>query len=66
MTQLSSALLYLQPSSEFAKAYAGGIHKSKYWEPTYEDAMNLIAKIPRIAAIIYRNTYFNGDIIEAN
>jgi len=28
--------------------------------------MNLIAKIPRIAAIIYRNTYFDGDVIEAN
>jgi len=28
--------------------------------------MNLIAKIPRIAAIIYRNTYFNGDVIQAD
>jgi len=28
--------------------------------------MNLIAKIPRIAAIIYRHKYHNGNIIEAD
>lgn len=66
MTQLSTAVLYLQPQSNFAKCYAQGIPKSKYWEPTFEDAMNLIAKIPKLAAIIYRNTYFEGKLIESN
>ena len=28
--------------------------------------MNLIAKIPRLAAIIYRNTYFKGNVIAAD
>lgn len=28
--------------------------------------MNLIAKIPKLAAVIYRNTYFNGDLIASN
>jgi citrate synthase len=28
--------------------------------------MNLIAKIPKLAAIIYRNNYFNGKIIESD
>jgi hypothetical protein len=26
----------------------------RYWEPTYEDAMNLIARLPEVAAFIYR------------
>jgi len=63
MTQLSSAILHLQPDSQFAKAYATGVNKSKYWETTYEDAMNLIAKIPRLAALIYRNVYKEGKLI---
>jgi citrate synthase len=39
------------------------MHKSEYWDATYEDTMNLIAKLPRIAAYIYRRSYFNGDHI---
>lgn len=54
MTQLSTAVLALQNESQFAKAYESGVHRSKYWDATYEDAMNLIAKLPEIAAIIYR------------
>jgi hypothetical protein len=26
----------------------------RYWEPTYEDSLNLIARLPGIAAYIYR------------
>lgn len=40
--------------------YIQGVHKSKYWETTYEDSMDLIAKLPVIAATIYRNTYKDG------
>lgn len=36
------------------------MHKAKYWESTYEDSMDLIAKLPVIAATIYRNTYKDG------
>ena len=57
MTQLSAAVMALQPGSVFAKAYQDGIHKSKYWEPYYEDTMDLVAKLPQIAAMIYRRTY---------
>lgn len=32
MSQLSAALTVLNTESKFAKAYASGIHKSKYWE----------------------------------
>ena len=57
MTQLSTSILRLQTTSKFQKAYSQGLHKSKYWIPVYEDAISLIAKIPRLAALIYRNTY---------
>ena len=32
MTQFSAAITAMQMESKFAKAYAEGIHKSKYWE----------------------------------
>ena len=53
----------LQPDSHFARAYEKGISKKEYWDPVYEDSMNLIAKLPGIAALIYRNTYFGGNTI---
>lgn len=61
MTQLSAAVTALNTESIFAKKYAEGIHKSSYWQYTYEDSMNLIARLPEVAALIYRNTYFNED-----
>jgi len=58
MVLLSQAVLALQGSSEFAKKYASGMKKDAYWEPTLEDALNLTAKLPVIAAYIYRLKYF--------
>lgn len=57
MTQLSMGVLACQPQSKFAKAYHDGIHKSKYWDPTFEDALDVCAKVSRIAAIIFHNCY---------
>ncbi|GAB4823211.1 hypothetical protein N2152v2_010257 [Parachlorella kessleri] len=66
MTQLAQAVLALQVESKFQKAYTSGVHKSKYWESIYEDSMDLIAKLPAIAALIYRNTYKGGKLIDAD
>ena len=60
MTQFSMGVLACQPSSKFAKAYREGIHKSKYFEPIFEDALDVCAKVSRIAAIVYHNCY--GDV----
>jgi citrate synthase len=57
MTMLSMTLLYLQPNSKFFKAYQSGVHKSKYWEYYYEDAIDLLARLPHICATIYRHKY---------
>ncbi|KAL0277176.1 UNVERIFIED_CONTAM: hypothetical protein PYX00_004542 [Menopon gallinae] len=65
MSQLSCAVVALNSESKFAKAYAGGVHKSKYWEYVYEDSMDLIAKLPVVAAAIYRNTYRDGKGVGA-
>ncbi|XP_025406642.1 probable citrate synthase 2, mitochondrial [Sipha flava] len=61
MTQLASAVALLNSESQFVQAYSKGVHKSQYWEYTYEDSMNLIAKLPVIAATIYRNIYHGGN-----
>jgi citrate synthase len=62
MTQLTAGIMALQTESEFAKAYETGLHKTKYWEPTYEDAMNLISHLPKVAAYIYRRIYKGGEL----
>ncbi len=66
MMQFSMAIVSLQSESVFAKRYSEGISKYDYWDPTYEDAMNLIARLPKVAAYIYRRTFHGGDHIAAN
>ena len=66
MTQFSIGILSLQPTSEFQRRYNEGMPKADYWNPTYEDVMNLLAKLPAIAAYIYRRTYKDGKRIPAN
>ena len=62
MAQFSLAITALEHGSAFAKAYAKGMPKSQYWEHTFEDSMDLIAKLPTIAARIYRNVYKDGKV----
>lgn len=64
MTQFTAAVLALQTESKFAKAYGEGISKKEYWGYVYEDTMTLIARLPRIAAYIYRRKYKGGDHIQ--
>jgi citrate synthase len=64
MTMLSMAILHLQNHSKFFQAYQRGISKSKHWEYYFEDAMDLIAKLPHICDLIYRQNYKKSQIIE--
>lgn len=64
MTQFSMAILALRTESVFADSYAKGLSKKDYWDPFYEDTMNLIARLPRVAAYIYRRSYKGGKHIE--
>jgi len=65
MTQFNIAINALQTESLFAKAYQSGVSKAKYWDTTYEDSINLIAKLPQIASTIYRHSYKEGKLIDA-
>ena len=62
MSQLSMAVTALQHDSAFAKAYQMGVHKNQYWEYTFEDSMDLIAKLPTVASRIYRNVFKDGKV----
>ncbi len=64
MTQFTAAILALGTESKFAKAYNEGISKKVHWDYIYEDTMTLIARLPRIAAYIYRRKYKNGEHIQ--
>jgi citrate synthase len=54
MTQLSIAVAALNTESKFAQAYEKGLNKAEYWEPTFDDCISLLAKIPRVAALVFR------------
>ncbi|MEY4553075.1 MAG: hypothetical protein RL099_1403 [Bacteroidota bacterium] len=66
MTMFVTGVMALQTESNFAKAYATGINKKDYWSPVFEDTMDLIARLPRIAAYIYRRKYKNNEHIQPN
>merc|ERR1719275_323492 len=57
MTQFTIGLNAAQTGSKFAKAYSNGVHKSEYYKYALEDILYVIAIIPKIAAVIYRNLY---------
>jgi citrate synthase len=57
MTMFSSAILAMQKESTFVKRYNEGMKRDEYWDPMYEDCTNLLAKLPSIAAYIYRMKY---------
>jgi len=57
MTQLIVGISSLQPSSRFAAAYQAGLHKSRLWEPAFEDSMDLLAKLPGLASLIYARSF---------
>jgi citrate synthase len=66
MTMFVVGIMALQNGSHFAKAYAEGMNRKDYWDASFDDSLDLIARLPRIAAYIYRRKYKNGQHIEPN
>jgi len=66
MTQFVVGIMALQTESRFQKKYGAGMNKKEYWEATFEDSMDLLARLPRIAAYIYRRKYKDGEHIQPN
>lgn len=65
MTQMACAVSALNHESKFAKMYEKGMNKADYWEPTFDDSITLIAKLPTIAAKVYQNSYRGGGALPA-
>ncbi len=64
MTMFVVGVMALQNESHFAKGYAQGtLSKKDYWEATFEDTLDLIARIPHIAAYVYRRKYKRGKAL---
>lgn len=61
MTQLGIGVAALNHDSSFQAAYERGIKKSEYWTHTLDDCIDLIARLPALAARIYRNVYRPGS-----
>ncbi|HEU4385875.1 MAG TPA: citrate (Si)-synthase [Anaeromyxobacteraceae bacterium] len=67
MTMFAAGILAMQRESVFAKRYGeGNLKKAEMWDPMYEDAMNLMAKLPAVAAYIYRIKYKGDTLIPAD
>jgi len=66
MTVFSAAIVAMHRESFFAKKYNVGISKKDYWDPMYEDSLNLLAKLPEIASYIYAKLYRGGNRIQSN
>ncbi|MFT3901629.1 MAG: citrate (Si)-synthase, eukaryotic [Niabella sp.] len=65
MTMFVVGIMALQNESHFAKGYAEGqLSKKDYWQATFEDTLDLIARIPRVAAYVYRRKYKHGKDLQ--
>jgi citrate synthase len=63
MCMLDTAILVMERESIFRQWYDRGMTKDEYWIPMLEDALQILAKMPVIAAGIYRLRYEKGGII---
>ena len=66
MCMLDTAILVMEKESVFKKQYDKGVKKEDYWIYTLEDALNLVARLPIIAAGIYRMKYNKGPRIPSD
>ncbi len=66
MAIFSTAILTMHRESFFSKKYHAGLNKMDFWDPTYEDALNLLAKLPEIGAYIYAKLYREGNRIQSH
>jgi citrate synthase len=63
MDMLVTAIAILEDQSVFRRRYDEGMTRDEYWEAALEDSMNLLAKLPGLAAGVYRIRYDKGDLI---
>ncbi len=63
MCMLATGILVMERESVFRKWYDRGMKREEYWQPMLCDSLNILAKLPVIAAGIYRIRYNHGSVI---
>jgi citrate synthase len=63
MAMFDTAILVMEKESKFRLNYDLGMKKSDYWVWTLEDALDIVAKLPEIAAGVYRMRFGKGPRI---
>lgn len=63
MCMFDTGILVMEKESVFRQRYDQGMTKMEYWEPTLEDSLNLLAKLPALAAGVYRMRFEKGKRI---
>ena len=66
MVMLDTAILVLEKESVFRKGYDEGMKREQYWEAALEDSLQLLAKLPAVAAGLYRIKFDKGDLIDSD
>jgi citrate synthase len=64
MDMLITAIQVLEDTSIFRRRYDEGMTRDEYWEAALEDSLQLLAKLPALAAAVYRIRYNKGDLID--
>ncbi len=62
MCMLDTAILVMERESVFRQSYTKGMKKDEYWVPMLDDALNILARLPVVAAGIYRIRYKDGSV----
>ncbi len=66
MAMFNTAILVMEKESKFRLHYDQGMPKSDYWVWTLEDALDIIARLPEIAAGVYRMRFGKGARIASD
>ena len=64
MAMFNTGIMVMQRESVFRRKYDAGVPREEYWEHCLEDGINLLAKLPGLAAGIYRIHFNKGDLID--
>lgn len=63
MAMFDTGILVMERESVFRQQYTEGMKKTDYWMPALEDSLNLIARLPGLAAGVYRMRFKKGNRI---
>lgn len=66
MVMFDTAILVMEKESVFRQHYDAGMKKDEYWVYTLEDTLNIIARLPAVAAGVYRMRFNKGGLIPSN